>query len=117
MSSDSLAAPVALLVGAVLGGALVYGAGAAGVLFAPADGPAAPGLENASVWVGGTVERVGDGVLYVDDSRYGDVVVPITLTGDSRSFRCRPGGECAPVDPAAVGPGVDVCAFAHVRDG
>lgn len=74
-------------------------------------------LENASVWIGGTVARVENNTLYINTSQYNDVVIPVSME-EGTLFHCQSNGSsCQPVELREVQQGQEVCAFVRIETG
>lgn len=77
-------------------------------------------LENATLWIDGTVERIENRTVYIDDQRYSEVVVPVRVQG-SGGFYCHAtndsGLDCAPIQLDEVDLEQEVCANVHASNG
>lgn len=76
-------------------------------------------LENATMWIDGTVQRIENNTVYIDDQPYSKVVIPVQAKGPS--FYCQAkngsGANCEPVQLNEIQQGEDVCAFVRVESG
>lgn len=77
-------------------------------------------LENATLWIDGTVERIENHTVYIDDQKYSNVVVPVRVQG-SGGFYCHTTNDsdldCGSVQLNEVQQGEEVCASVLVKNG
>ncbi|MFB6236679.1 MAG: hypothetical protein ABEH81_09930 [Halopenitus sp.] len=122
---------VALLIGVLLGGLVAYGATVTGIVPGnqqpvadPPDSESTSSslheLANATLWIDGTVERVTNSSIYIDESQYSDVVIPISMGENPGLFRCQSNDSnlsCRPVEQSEVQRGAEVCANVQIEKG
>lgn len=77
-------------------------------------------LENATLWIDGTVERIENQTVYIDDQGSSNVVVPVTAQG-AGGFYCYArndtGLDCGPIQFDEVQPDEKVCSLVHASGG